>query len=98
MYCNKCGAEINDEAVICPKCGCETRAKNEQQKDSNVEKTGLGALMGVFLGIIGLIVGLCMFPADTVSRKSFIKGWGIAFGITAGVGALIYFIIAVTLN
>lgn len=22
-YCTKCGAELHDEAVICPKCGCK---------------------------------------------------------------------------
>ena len=22
MYCNNCGAEINDKAVVCVKCGC----------------------------------------------------------------------------
>lgn len=22
MYCTKCGNQISDEAVICPKCGC----------------------------------------------------------------------------
>lgn len=25
MFCSKCGSEINDEAVICPKCGCAVR-------------------------------------------------------------------------
>ena len=24
MYCNKCGKEIDDEALICPHCGCGT--------------------------------------------------------------------------
>lgn len=24
MYCNKCGKEISDEALICPYCGCGT--------------------------------------------------------------------------
>ena len=22
MYCSKCGNQLNDEAVVCPKCGC----------------------------------------------------------------------------
>lgn len=25
MFCSKCGAQIMDEAVVCPKCGCATR-------------------------------------------------------------------------
>lgn len=24
MFCSKCGKEINDEAMICPECGCAT--------------------------------------------------------------------------
>ena len=24
MFCTKCGESINDDAVICPKCGCAT--------------------------------------------------------------------------
>ena len=24
MYCKKCGKEIDDNAVICPSCGCAT--------------------------------------------------------------------------
>ncbi len=23
-YCTKCGAELHDEAVVCPRCGCAT--------------------------------------------------------------------------
>lgn len=26
-YCSKCGAELLDEAVICPSCGCSTEEK-----------------------------------------------------------------------
>ena len=35
MYCSKCGAEINDEAVICPKCGCETGYKKKSVDNTN---------------------------------------------------------------
>ena len=30
MFCKKCGEKINNEAVICPKCGCETGIKTEK--------------------------------------------------------------------
>lgn len=29
MFCSKCGNEIYDEAVICPKCGCPTENYNK---------------------------------------------------------------------
>lgn len=25
MFCYKCGAQIDDEAIICPRCGCSTK-------------------------------------------------------------------------
>ena len=25
MYCSNCGAEINDNAVVCVKCGCAVK-------------------------------------------------------------------------
>ena len=36
-YCRFCGAELRNEAVICPKCGCPTSA----YKPHNVSSTGL---------------------------------------------------------
>lgn len=32
MFCSKCGNEINDEAVICPNCGCPTQNYNKPQE------------------------------------------------------------------
>ena len=37
MYCLKCGNEIDDEALICPKCGCET-SKDTLIKSSQTEE------------------------------------------------------------
>lgn len=35
-YCYKCGNELFDEAVICPKCGCaQENFTQRQTKDSN---------------------------------------------------------------
>ena len=80
MYCRKCGKEIDDEAIVCIGCGC---AVEETKKDTeqDTSKTGIGILMGFFLGIIGLIIGLCLYKEDTVARKTFLKAWGITFGI-----------------
>lgn len=77
MFCQKCGEEIMDEAVICPKCGCETGIKKQAEIDE--PKTGMGVLFGLFLGIIGLIIGLCLFKEGTIARKSFLKAWTISF-------------------
>ena len=89
MYCKKCGKEIDDEAIVCIHCGCaveETKVSN----DDNEPKMGMGVLLGFFLGLIGLIIGLCLYKADTVARKTFLKAWGITFGICVGFNIIIW--------
>lgn len=89
MYCKNCGKEVDDNAIACPHCGC---AVSRASRSSYGEpKTGLGALLGVFLGIIGLVIGLCLYPADTIERKTFLKGWAIAFVITIVLVIILYF-------
>ena len=49
-YCSKCGAEIHDEAVVCPKCGCQVDGASITKS----EKTWIATfLLCFFLGGIG---------------------------------------------
>ena len=58
-FCSKCGNELFDEAVICPKCGCATgdvkqakaQAPNQNQHNKN---QALGAAL--ILGGIAVMV------------------------------------------
>lgn len=80
MYCKTCGKEINENAVVCPHCGCAT--ENEPiQRTAQQSRMGVGILLGLLLGLIGLIIGLVMFKAKTVERTTFMKGWTIGFVI-----------------
>lgn len=68
MFCSKCGKEINDEAVICPNCGCFTSNYKELQppvQSASVIQIVPKALdvkstlnTAKTLGIIGIIAGL----------------------------------------
>ena len=58
----------------------------------NESKTGIGVLCGLFLGILGLIIGVCLYPAGTVVRQSFMKAWLWTF-FTAIVVVIIYAVI-----
>jgi len=49
MSCTQCGAEINDEAVICPKCGCQVQAAGGDGEHSFV----VTYLLSWFLGMFG---------------------------------------------
>lgn len=43
MNCPKCGENIHESAVICPKCGCSVNLKNKW----------IAFLLCFFLGVIG---------------------------------------------
>lgn len=44
MFCNKCGKEIEDQAVICPGCGCPTKNYNKPASDSKSVSTGYSSM------------------------------------------------------
>ena len=51
MFCPKCGKEVNDDADVCVNCGRALKDMTEKP-EHNTPKTGLGIVMGLFLGII----------------------------------------------
>ncbi len=82
MYCKTCGQQINDEAVICPHCGCSTN--NEKQKEA---KANIGwGLLGLFIPMAGLILYLLWKNEKPEIAKM------------AGKGALISVIISVVIS
>ncbi len=54
MFCQKCGAEVGADAVICVKCGCAV----SDRPISKVQKAGkdwlAALLLSIFLGHIGV--------------------------------------------
>lgn len=51
-YCNNCGKEVLDNAIICPFCGCAVASKNvEVDKPS----TGLN-ILSFLIPLVGLIL------------------------------------------
>ena len=64
MYCKYCGSEIDDRAVICPKCGVAT---SEVQIQNSVEqKTNTLAIVGFVLSFVVAIAGLI---CSVIARK-----------------------------
>ena len=66
MYCAKCGAEIMDEAVVCPKCGCATKNASVASQGNATNVTSYSTASSPeqdissakTLGIIAIIAGL----------------------------------------
>lgn len=50
-YCRECGNEINEKAVICPKCGCATGVNNAML--NNGKSKVVAVLLWLFLGGVG---------------------------------------------
>ena len=54
-FCAKCGTELKDDAVFCPKCGAKVGQKEKQPERQVVKKkSGKNSLIGI--GCIGIIV------------------------------------------
>ena len=63
-YCSKCGNQLLDEAVMCPKCGCPTEVKKsispEQKEYSKNHTIGAICLISAIMIIIITIIAAIM--------------------------------------
>jgi len=50
MFCNKCGKEVNDEAVVCVGCGCSLKQSSELKDNKGL----VALLLCFFLGCLGI--------------------------------------------
>lgn len=84
MYCPNCGEQIDEKAVICPKCGVPVKANGLASAD---DAPSMGfAVLGFFFPLIGLILYLVWKSDKPLRAKS------------AGKGALIGFIVGVAIS
>ena len=64
-YCSNCGNEVDDDAVVCIKCGCAIKQEEERSACAGSALGILGivfawlfAIVGHILSIIGIVVGI----------------------------------------
>lgn len=73
-FCQHCGKEIADEAVICPGCGVAVNAGPVSVADpTDAPSTGF-AILGFFFPVIGLILYLVWKGTSPLKAKSCGKG------------------------
>lgn len=60
-YCVKCGNELMDEAVLCPKCGCLT-GYNGNKVSYSSKNNGLKTAAKVFMIISTVFMGFYLIP------------------------------------
>ncbi len=59
-YCKHCGAELLDEAVICPKCGCPTGDTNTVAATTVPTNAIAAPKPGLTVSIIGFVIAVVM--------------------------------------
>ena len=90
-FCSQCGSEINDNAVICVKCGCSVEGVVvAKQAEEDKPNTGF-AVLGFFIPVVGLVLYLIWKSTTPLKAKSCGKGALIGF-IVGIVFYIIYFI------
>lgn len=85
MFCKNCGAEIDDKAVICPKCGVAQSNKPTVASD-DAPSAGF-AVLCFFIPIIGLILYLLWHETYPLKAKSC--GKGALIGVIVSVASVV---------
>ena len=84
-FCQHCGKEIHDQAVVCTGCGCAVQPTNTQVAE--VDESVSGGL--VFLAVLIPLFGIIYWPVKAKTRPNCAKACGIAAIISWIVGAIL---------
>ena len=90
-FCPHCGAQIDDDAVVCVKCGCSVSPSHKNPSVEDAPNMGF-AVLGFFIPLVGLILYLVWKDSTPLRAKSAGKGALIGF-ITSIAFSLLYGII-----
>lgn len=88
-FCKKCGAQIDDQAVVCPKCGVAQGAGMSTSDSGEI----LWGLLGCCIPIVGLILFLVW--KDTKPKTSKAAGIGALVGVLS---IVVWYILAIVIG
>lgn len=75
-YCQSCGAEVNENAVVCTKCGCSVSSKKESTENGGNDGLAVASKIFLILGCIAqgwLLLPLAWCLPITISICSRMK-------------------------
>ena len=58
MFCNNCGSQIDDKAVVCPHCGAATQNLNVTTQNKSNGFAIAGFVLSFFFALLGLIFSI----------------------------------------
>ena len=88
-FCKKCGAQIDDQAVVCPKCGVAQGAGMSTSDNGGF----LWGLLGCCIPLVGLILFLVW--KDTKPKTSKAAGIGARVGVLS---IVVWYIVAIVIG
>ena len=53
-FCQNCGSELNENQVVCLKCGCAVPNESKSQAVPGRKSKMAAGLLGIFLGFLGV--------------------------------------------
>jgi uncharacterized membrane protein YvbJ len=69
-YCSHCGAELRDEAVICPSCGCPVENVQQQPIPQGNQSYSALSIIGVVFAFLSPLIGLILSIVAGNNAKS----------------------------
>ncbi len=58
MHCTNCGAEIDDNAIICPNCHAQVKPRQNEPQNKKNTIALVGFILSFFVAIAGLICSI----------------------------------------
>lgn len=86
-YCNKCGKEIDDQAVVCVHCGCETGYAAQNRKPNYDPESGAD-FVEILLSLLIPIAGVIMYFVKKDTRPKAAKTCLLVGVITWAIGTI----------
>ena len=97
MYCQKCGKEIDDSAIVCPNCGVPTSNYHQTQQQPNIvinnsntntNVNGFGVGISPKSRLVALL--LCFFLGVLGIHRFYVGkiGTGLIWMLTLGLGGI----------
>ena len=98
-FCHNCGAELEEQQVVCLKCGVAVKSTTNATVDPNAKSKVAAGLLGIFLGAFGVHNFYLGYTSKAVTQLlltvlscgilSFVSGiWGLVEGIQILAGSI----------